>query len=166
MNELEKLKAECIDYINAKFSKVKPKIEAGKWYKLNHENVLCLSDGKLSGVGFIKKSWQVSIHCSDHSKWTLATAYEIEETLKAECLKRFNIGDNIQCLDNEMCDLNGTYFVYEYNKVYAGINRYLLFDNGKWATVIKQKIKSYSGNALVFTQPISEELLTKIKNIL
>jgi hypothetical protein len=187
MNELEKLKAECIDYINAKFSEVKPKIEVGKWYKNTcngYSNIYCYQGKGKDHYGFdLIKNWinyygNMYIDSSP-SEQILATESEIFEALKTECLKRFKVGDRVQPnfygnLD-KIQTIKSTNFKYNSYDDSIQINgstvcgcALIVYHKGKFANVIesKQTIESTTGNVLVFTKPIDNKLLTKIKNIL
>jgi len=124
----------------------KTELEVGKWYKANSTLVFIDDLEKETYYGFFGKNWGKWSFSNGSNKDVAkpATHQEVETALITEAKKRGFKNGNYKCLDlpkwtEKKVDNN---FYLEENKLWMGdfgcAN--LVFKDGKWATIISQKL--------------------------
>ena len=141
------------------------KLEVGKWYKkqcgilFNFQGKFsCLGDSGSYGFGVSKKWYEnIGVDATELYEYTLATEEEVKTALVNEAVKRgFVEGARYNSLNNKnfLCNQNEKIQRLEYyRRENCLVDNYgVVFDNGKWATLI--------------TEPTEKELLgDKIKDL-
>jgi len=125
-------------------------LEVGKWYKHKElEYFFCFNGSyeHYSQYGFTRVGWSINISsdkCHLHN-FIPATEEEVETALLNECKKMYK-GNEIKCLygsdEPVNKDFNKWSFDLNSNKMHTQpdcMGGKLVFDNGKWATIIEQK---------------------------
>lgn len=130
----------------------KPKFEVGKWYKGLEKDFLIYTTTKNNGYGFWKGSWYCDWFWAVEWKQREATKEEVESALIKEAKKR---GFKHQATFTALRDTNkhesvderfykksdgrtGGFWDYKNGTLYTcGFGRYVVFEDGKWATIIE-----------------------------
>ena len=140
------------------------KLEVGKWYRqpsgilFNFQGkISCLGNSGSYGFGVSKKWYEnIGIDATELYEYTLATEEEVKTALVNEAVKRgFELGKKVKWnfygSEGYKCsNITKDYFEYFVNENKLELSYGIVFDNGKWATLI--------------TEPAEKELLgDKIK---
>lgn len=160
---------------------IKPKHQIGKWYKGNvdFDSLVFITEieptdtfNRIYGYGFMFDNYCKFGHLfsnTDHEKSLVeATPQEVEKALIEEAKKRYKVGDVIKCLDGVESEVQGNAFVFSNNNLFSNGERVnggdwfniygKLFENGQWATIIKQdkfaELKeAHSNGAVIESMP-------------
>lgn len=123
-------------------------LEVGKWYKNPQAGSIAFCEEILDKVSFL--GFGFGNNCSNNKwfnksdveftsyKWQEATPQEVETALKNEWIKRGGKnGVSIISTSGVIGLVNGGVWIFDksFNKLYYG--GYVIFDNGKWATIIE-----------------------------
>lgn len=143
--KIEELRKE----FNSKLDDIlKPKFEVG-WLKLKEHNVFCYTTDFKKGYGISHgDEWTDVIFIDDLNYWKQTTPKEVEEELIKEAEKRgFKEGVDIKHdgLINEYGNMavagerriNSLNFYYENNVL--RLSEHIIYSNGKWAEIVKNK---------------------------
>lgn len=126
----------------------KVKLEVGKWYKNDQNSIFftCNVNNK-KPYGYGITAGKVFVEDDNFAAWSvsgikLATEQEVLEALKNEAVKRgFVDGSYIKLEDYEgFCRKNEDSKYFTEHNCFDFLGR-TVFDNGKWATILKTKTK-------------------------
>jgi hypothetical protein len=134
-----------------------PSLEVGKWYKFKH----CLFNYQENAnvYGFFRDDWRDASWSWTENDYrpTQATDKEVEEALIKEAKRRgFKEGVNIKglsCYSGVMSGnnvlVNTKDYYFRSGQLFVNRNEesnMVIFDNGKWATIIKPKTVNLNGD--------------------
>ena len=119
---------------------IKEEFEVGKWYKSKNHNITACYVDEHNNYGVSFGVWKDAMILNHFEAWTLATDKEVETALIKGAKKLIKKGV-VKCVwEDEGIyhrNMNGD-LEYSIEGGYLKFGSYIIFDGGKWATIIEE----------------------------
>jgi hypothetical protein len=191
--EIEQLRKEFNERIDALLKEEPKELELNRWYKYKNTNQIIFRTSNYDNYGIAYGEWRTDLYCS--GKWFIpATDKEVRDALIAEAKKRgfYDIGNKFissisdNCKKREIRPYNTQgeiSYIFDDNGLWcdegmATFNKFCsnpyIFKDGKWAEIIQEetiKIGEYPiefkyGNAFINGLAYSKNDFEKVKEVL